>query len=241
VWVVGPDQSLALKQLFAVCEQLGIGKVSDFLHIPYGYMGLKGDDGAFLKMSSRKGTVVLIDDVIDTVHDVLKNSTLASHDISDEEGEVRAETLALAAVKFSILKVERTQDMTFDVERSVEIKGDSGIYVMYTYVRTQSILRKARALGKNTYEALPVATGNELMRTLLFFPDVVLRAREDFSAHHIAQYLLELSGAFNRWYAEESILDGSDTEKHKLAVVSAVGVVLKEGCALLGIPMVDEM
>ena len=63
VWVIGPEQSLAMKQLFTVSEQLGIGKVEDFTHVPYGYVGLKDGDGGFKKMSSREGTVVLIDDV----------------------------------------------------------------------------------------------------------------------------------------------------------------------------------
>ena len=67
IWVIGPEQSLAMQQLFAVCEELGIGKREDFIHIPYGYMGLKDETGNFKKMSSRAGTVLLIDDLLDTV------------------------------------------------------------------------------------------------------------------------------------------------------------------------------
>lgn len=238
VWVIGPDQTLALRQLFAVCEQLGIGKVEDFTHVSYGYVGLKDEDGGFSKMSSRKGTVVLIDDVIDSVRDSLLSSVLERDEILDKD--TLAEKLALAAVKFSVLRTERTQDVAFDVEKSIETKGDSGIYVMYAYVRTQSILRKAHALGKKP-EVGMFENGKEVGRQLLFFPHAVVRAKEDLSAHHIAQYLLDLSATFNQWYNQEIILDGGTSEAHKLAVVEVVGIVLKNGLALLGVQTVDEM
>lgn len=234
LWVVGPDQTLALRQLFAVCEQLGIGKVSDFTHIPYGYVGLKAKDGGFEKMSSREGTVVLIDEVIDSVRDsLLENGETASSAL--------AESLALCAVKFSILKSDRTQDLTFDVERSIETKGDSGIYVMYTYVRARSILRKA---GEGPFAGDPASVseaGNAVLRALLHFPQVVVRGREDLSGHHIAQYLLEVAGLFNAWYAHEVILDGSPYEAARLRVVAATATVLQNGFRLLGIQTVEEM
>ncbi len=240
VWVVGTDQTLAFRQLFAVCEQLGIGKVSDFTHVSYGYVGLKGGDGAFQKMSSRAGTVVLIDDVIDAVRDALKAVVAQKEETALLDAYMRAEALALVAVKFSVLKVERTQDVLFDVEHSIALKGDSGIYVMYTYVRTQSILRKARALGR-AIEPGPHDASRDVSHTLLFFPEVILRAQEDFSLHHVAQYLLELSGVFNRWYAEEIILDGTDNEKYRLAVVTAVGATIQNALSIMGIQTVEEM
>ncbi len=238
VWVIGPDQTLALRQLFAVCEQLGIGKVEDFTHVSYGYVGLKDEDGGFSKMSSRKGTVVLIDDVLDSVRDSLLSGVLERDVILDKDA--LAEKLALAAVKFSVLRTERTQDVAFDVEKSIETKGDSGIYVMYAYVRTQSILRKAHALGKKPEVGMS-ESGKEVGRQLLLYPHAVVRAKEDLSAHHIAQYLLDLSASFNQWYNQEIILDGGASEAHKLAVVEATGIVLKNGLELLGIRTVDEM
>ena len=241
VWVIGPDQTLAMRQLFAVCEQLGIGKLSDFTHVSYGYVGLKGADGGFQKMSSRAGTVVLIDDVLDEVRDALEKTYAEKGSILADENNDLFEKLALAAVKFSILKPERTQDTQFDVERSVEVKGDSGIYVMYTYVRTQSILRKAHALGKKVEVPQEVVQGSEVVRMLRLFPKAVERALQDLSVHHVAQYLLELSGAFNAWYATEVILDGGTEEAEKLAVVEAVSLVLKNGLSIMGIRAVDEM
>ncbi len=238
VWVVGPDQSLALRQLFAVCEQLGIGALTDFTHVSYGYVGLRDGDGGFKKMSSREGTVLLIDDVIDAVRDSLLLAVLTRTEIVDKEA--LAEKLALAAVKFSVLKIERTQDVAFDIERSIETKGDSGIYVMYTLVRALSILKKARALGKHPVVG-ECAKGQEVMREVFLYPHAVMRAQQDLSPHHLAQYLLDLCARFNQWYNEEIILDGSAEEVHKLAVVAVVERVLRSGLAILNIETVEEM
>jgi len=238
VWVVGPEQSLSFKQLFAVCEQLGIGKVEDFTHVPYGYVGLKSADGGFEKMSSREGNVVLIDDIIDGVKDTILKRFEADEKEADEEV---AEKLALGAVKFAFLKSDSTQDMTFDVEQSVDIHGDSGMYVLYTFVRTQSILRKAGARTLDEFVPTEARYEHELVRKLLYFEDVIHKAVADLSVHHVTQYLLDLSSEFNSWYAKDQVLDGSVSEEYKLAITKAVGITLQNGLNILGIETVDKM
>lgn len=241
VWVIGPDQTLALKQLFAVCEQLEIGKLADFTHVSYGYVGLKDEAGGFKKMSSRAGTVVLIDEVIDEVKAAIKIRFETESKYDDYQREELSENLALAAVKFSFLKSDRNQDIQFDVKQSVDIHGDSGLYVLYAYVRTHSLLKKAEA---NSHAVnLPEVLGEEaeLLRKLMYFNYIIEKSITDLSVHHVAQYLLEISSEFNRWYAKEVILDGGEHEGYKLAIVRAVGIVLKNGLELLGIETVEEM
>lgn len=240
VWVIGPEQSLAMRQLFAVCEQLGIGQVSDFTHVTYGYVGLKAEGGGFKKMSSRAGTVILIDDVINTVKDKITERLNNDQTKTNENKDNLSEKMALAAVKFSILKSDRTQDLTFDVERSIETTGDSGIYILYTYVRTQAILRKAQSVP-NVPDCVDSGLEVDVVKQITHFPTVVNRAKEDFSAHHIAQYLLELCSSFNSWYGKETILDGSERESYKLAVTKSVGVVIQNGLSILGIDTVEEI
>lgn len=236
VWVIGPEQTLAMKQLFAVCEQLGIGTRSEFLHVPYGYVGLADEDGRFTKMSSRGGNVVLIDDVLDAV----KEKTSAQ---LKEPNEARAEALAVAALKFAILKAAKDQQIAFSVERSVDVHGDSGVYVLYTYARIRSLLRKAVESGVQPEigEWAPSsASGMALARELLWFPEAVAKSTQDFSAHHIAQYLLALCSAFNRWYGEEQVLGVGDSSA-RLAFAEAVSIVIKNGLSLLGIEALEEV
>ena len=241
VWVIGPEQSLAMRQLFAVCEQLGIGSLDDFTHVSYGYVGLKDETGAFKKMSSREGTVLLIDDVIDSVKTLLLQRYEESSHPLDETKKTLAEKLAVAAVKFAFLKYDRTQDLSFDIEQSVDLQGDSGMYVLYTYVRTQSILRKATTTLIDCPVPAKIGTEAELIRTLLYYEDVVLKATDDLSVHHVAQYVLELTSAFNSWYANETVLDGSENEPYKLVLVKAVGITIQNSLTLLGIETVEEM
>jgi arginyl-tRNA synthetase len=242
VWVVGSEQTLAFRQLFATCEQLGIGKVEDFTHIPYGYVGLKDETGAFKKMSSREGTAVFADDVIDIVKARISARFEADEKHDEPIREVLSEKLAIAAVKFAFLKSDSNQDVSFDIEQSVDVQGDSGMYVMYTFVRTQSILRKAARVVPVDF-IVPAVLGEEasLVRTLLYFEAVVQKSVTDLSVHHVSQYLLELSSEFNSWYAKETILDGTDQEAYKIVLVDAVAVTLQNGLSLLGIDTVDQM
>ena len=236
IWVIGSEQSIAMKQLFAVCEQLGIGELSDFTHIPYGYVGLKTNNG-YKKMSSRKGTVVLIDEVIDLV----KNKVLERLSGEDrKEEDAISEKIALAAVKFGLLKVERVQDIAFDIEKSVDMQGDTGVYLLYTYARINSILCKATS--DNLFiEPGSLEAAKDIVKNLAMFSSVVERSLDNYSAHHISQYLLKLTSEFNRWYSKEKILDNSESQPHKLAVAKSVSCVLKNGLALLGIDTVEKI
>jgi arginyl-tRNA synthetase len=242
VWVVGPDQTLHMRQLFAVCEQLGIGAVADFTHIPYGYVGLKDETGAFKKMSSRAGTAILADEVIDQVKETIVERFTAEAKHDESTRLELAEKLALAAVKFAFLKSDSKLDLSFDIHESVDVQGDSGMYVMYTYVRTQSILRRVTGSPATTVTP-PVELGTEagVVRALLYYEFAVSDSVKDLSVHHVSQYLLELSREFNSWYAKETILDGGPQEGYKLTIVQAVAIAIANGLALLGIEPVSEM
>jgi len=232
-WVIGPDQSLALKQLFAVCEQLGIGKVNDYTHISYGYMSVKGQG----KMSSRKGNVLFIDDLLDNVKAHVKKQ-MSNRDFTQSALEEISEKIALSAVKFGILKTSRGQDTSFDIQSAVSFQGDSGPYLQYTNARAHSILEKA--LNVEEIKTVPFQI-TDVERFLYRFPEVVLRAFEECEPHYIATYLIQLASAFNSWYASGKVLDGSPEEAYKLALTKATSITLKNGLGLLGIKTPDRM
>jgi len=237
IWVIGPEQSTAMKQLFAVCEQLGIGRLSDFIHVSYGYVGLKTSDG-FKKMSSREGTVVLIDDLVDLAKTKILERSLKEG--SEGYDAALAEKLALSAVKFSLLKVERTQDIAFDVERSIDVQGDTGIYLQYTCARISSMLRKASSEGSAICPQT-TKTAEGVIKKLAMFDSVVRRSVVGYSAHHVSQFLLQLCSDFNSWYNKETILDDGAEQPHKLAVAKCSLQVINNGLSLLGIDAVDRM
>ena len=249
VWVIGPEQTLAMRQLFAVCEQLGIGKLSDFIHISYGYMGLKDEDGNFKKMSSRDGSVLLIDDLIDAVKEKIKTKSEDTENkakqsttalSSDDSEEALREKLALGAIKFSILKCEKNMNMAFDINESVNLTGDSGIYVMYTFARINSIIQIAKERGVHA-EAKTGQIAASIIRMLGSYPIVMHSSHEHLSVHPIAHYLLSLCSSFNKFYAEERILGDEQNLPEKLAILEAVNNTISHGLGLMGIETVDRM
>ena len=241
MWVVGSEQTLALRQLFAICEQLGIGKRGEFFHISYGYVRLK-KNGLLKKMSSREGTVVLIDDVLDAVRDGIHTRFLEDGRKDDAALRETSESLARSAVFFSMLKIERTQDMSFDVKRSVDVRGDSGMYVLYSFARARSILCAAKKQNASMMCSADIPVTNRAL-VLLFsqFEEVVARALKELAPHHIARYLLDISTVFNAWYARETVLDGSTNQPMKLRTVRAFSQVTSNALRLLHIEPIESL
>ena len=139
-WVIGPEQSLAMKQVFATAELLGLGKLEDFIHLAYGLVAFQTKEGKKKKMSSRGGATLLIDDLIEDITNRLLKS---DRNYSKEE----AEKLAINAIKFALLKPARSTDITIDLDDAISIEGDSGIYILYTIARINTLLDKGKELG----------------------------------------------------------------------------------------------
>lgn len=239
-WVVGPEQALALKQLFAVCEQLGIGRLDQFTHISFGWMSIKGQGS----MSSRKGNVIYIDDLLDDAIARAKK-LIRNEDLSDEELDKVAEAVGIGAVKYSLLKISRNQKTEFDFETSLSFEGNSGPYIQYSYARMMSLLRKGGHLDiavvpdKRT-ELDP--SEELLMRTLPRFKEVVLEAAQTYQPHLIASFLFELTQVFNGFYENSPVLDASaDVKDHRLSLIKATSQVVKNGLRLLGVDVVERM
>ena len=233
LWVIGPEQSTAMKQLFAVCEQLGIGKITDFFHVPYGQVNVKDLDGNVKKMSSRDGGTILIDDLLDDV----KKQVLASRpNYTDEE----AEKVSVAAVKFMILKSGRMADVCFDTEASVRLDGASGVYILYSYARMCSVLTKGEFMAHNDVKL------SEWERNVLlnfsYFPLVVRDSLKDFSPQAIAEYLTLLCQDFNALYANEKIISDDNLETSKKLLITRVcTIAIKNALDILGIIPAERM
>lgn len=233
-WVIGPEQSLALKQLFAVCEELGIGKYDEFTHIAFGYMSIKGKG----KMSSRKGNVIYIDDLLDKAKEEI--SKKIKGEFSKEEKEKLSEVVGIGAVKYSILKVGRLQDIAFDFKESLSFEGNSGPYIEYTYARCHSVLDKA---SKTNYKALYNNINTEellLLKALSKFPEIVSEGAKNYSPNTVCEYIYSLAQNYNTFYNKHKII-GGENEEFKLALTSAVAMVLKNGLTLLGIEAPEKM
>ncbi|MCJ7792469.1 MAG: arginine--tRNA ligase [Candidatus Marinimicrobia bacterium] len=245
LWDIGNDQILYLKQLFAMCEQLGIGKREDYFHLNYGYLTLKGQG----KMSSRKGSVVKTDELLDSTHQqalaIIKQSAPALRKVkSQKEKEVLAEQVALAALKYGLLKFSREKDIQFDIEESVKLEGDSGPYLQYTYARCQSVLAKAETplvLPENWPDLKQEET--ILLRTVYRYPEILVQAAQLYAPNLVCNFLFDLAQKYNLFYHQLPILQAENEalQRFRLVLTAAVGQVLKNGLALLGIAAPEKM
>lgn len=239
-WVVGPEQKLALMQVFAVCDQLKIGKYESFTHIPFGFMSIKGSG----KMSSRAGNVVYIDDLIDKAKEIIKEK-MKDRNFSKEEMEEISEKLAVGSVKYSILRLSRNTDTAFSFEESLSFDGDSLPYLSYTYSRANSILKrvqisqKAKSLTKNDLSDDDV----QILRQIFKFRETVFDAGNEIEPSILCRFLFNLSQKFNLYYKRNQIIKCKDEIKKeiRLMITSAVMTIIKSGLELLGIETVEKM
>ena len=237
LYVVGGEQREHFVQMKAVLSLMGFAWADDVEHISFGLITFNGK-----KMSTRKGDVVLLKDVLNDAHDLAlkqiqeKNPTL-------ENKETVAEQVGAGAVVFHDLMNDRTNNFDFNLEEVVRFEGDTGPYVQYTNARAKSILRKAPvsvSLDAVTLDDPDPMTW-DIITTLNSFPATVQRAWQQREASIIAKYALTLSRAFNKYYANSKILTADDQLQARLALVEAVTIVLTESLRLLGVKAPEEM
>lgn len=182
------------------------------------------------KMSSREGDVVEIEWLFERLAETIK----------DKDGAIDDE-IVQAALRYEFLKVRSGSDVVFDIEESVSLHGNSGVYLQYALVRANSILRKAAvSTERPDYPGDLEPTERSLVRKLSHYSSVLDAATETLQPHLICTYLYELCKEFNRFYEENTVI-GSNREKQRISMVWHYQAVLQRGLALLGIPAIDKM
>jgi len=195
------------------------------------------------KMSSRTGDVITATGLLGDIEKMVLEK-LAGRDLKEREKIKVAWQVALAAIKYSILKQSPGSDVIFDLEKSISFEGDSGPYIQYTYVRTQSILRNAKEARIKELASLGKVRDIKISgveKLVAQFPEVIEKSSVNYSPNYICTYLIELCHAFNAYYAENKIVNNDDTGKYRIALTKSVGVVLKNGLNLLGVSVPERM
>ncbi len=189
------------------------------------------------KMSSRSGNIIRGEDLLKDLADAAKTRAAESR---AEDADVLAQQIAVAAIKYQILKQAFSKDIIFDRERALSLEGDSGPYLQYAHARACAIGEKAKEQNITAKVDAHVEPDN-LTRLLHRFPEAVEYAAAHSEPHLLTNYLLEFAAAFNSWYAQVHVLDGTPEAGHKVAVVDAVRKTLKNGLWILGIPAPERM
>ena len=235
LYVVGNEQSLHFKQLFEVLKKMGFEWSGQMHHVNFGMM-LK--DGK--KMSTRKGKVVLLEEVLNEAVELAKMNIEAKNPTLKDKTLV-AEQIGVGAVLFHDLKNDRRNDIDFSLEDMLRVEGETGPYVQYTNARACSILRKGHYEDGEQTEMIQDDEAWSVITKLRSFPNVIAQAAADYDPSQIAKYIVDLSRSFNKYYGQVRILDDDKYKQARLQLVSAVSIVLTEGLRLLGLHAPEEM
>lgn len=235
LWVVGSEQNLYFKQLFEVLKKLGYHWINRCKHISYGLVFLPHG-----KMKSREGTVVDADDFIEQMQEIAKKELQKRAKLSKKQLDERSLKIALAAIKYYFLKVEKAKPITFKPEESINFEGNTGPYLQYSYARASSIIRKAKAKTQPLKISELTKSEQEIIKKIANFPEIVETSGNKREPHLIANYAYDLAKTFNEFYQNSKVI-GSKEQAFRLKLVEAFRITLKNALFLLGIEVLDEM
>ena len=240
LYVVAYQQNLHFKQIFKVLELMGKPWANDLVHVAYGMVSLLDDNGNQVAMSTRNGTVVLLEDVLKKCHEkCLEIIEQKNPDLEDKENVARQ--VGTGAVIFGALSNSKIKDIAFSYSKILNFDGETGPYVQYTAARIKSVLRKGGAIGK--YEIKNVNEDEyQLIALLSTFPDVVKAAAERLEPFFVTRYAIDVASAFNKFYFDCKIIgDDANETNFRLAISSATLTVLSSALTLLGIKVPERM
>jgi arginyl-tRNA synthetase len=241
--VVGSEQVYHFQQLFKVLELMGFAQAKACYHLSYGMVCRP--DG---KMSSRKGNSVTFA--------ALQGQMLAElgqfleryrSEWSEAEIEDTVHKLSVGAIKYGMLQADPAKEIVFNLKDWLSFEGNTGPYLMYSYARTQSIIKKAAdqglVAGPESLGLLSHDSEHELLRLIYDFNSICFQACEGYKPSLLCHHLFSMCKSFNRFYAEVPILKAVNVEEKqaRLLLIGAFAKTLKTGLDLLGISTVERM
>jgi len=239
IYVIGNEQSFYLEQLFKAAGLLQYIAQEKLFHIKF---GLVLDENR-KKLSTREGRVVEAKELIEKItalsEDTIKEKNPA---LPEEERKEIAQKIGIAALKYNDLSQNRKTDIIFDWKKMLGFTGNSAPYLLYTYVRLQSIFKKSDFKGKFNCKFLTNDKEIEVLKEIVKFPDIVEYAAQSFQINYLTDYLFRLANKINNFYEACTVLKAEkDIRLARLALIKSALLVLKNGLNLLGIETVEKM
>ena len=253
IWVVGNEQKLYFQQLFKILELLGYDWAKQdksetdkqCIHLAYGMVLLP--EG---KMKSREGKVVDADDLIDKVTETASQELEERYNLKKQELAKRSLKIALAAIKFYLLKVDCMKDVLFDPKKAIDFEGFTGPYLLYSYARANSILKKIK--GDDIIKAIqPITRLNVnvsdlefmLIKKIMDFPSVIETAAKTLKPDIIAVYAYKLAQTFSEFYHSAPVIHATKKSEmlFRLRLVIAFRHVMELCLKLMNMPRIEEM
>ena len=254
ITLIDSRQARLQRIISQVLSKIGAGG-REYFHLGYEAVTLSSDtakafgidigDRQFMHMSGRKGIYVNADYVLDTLHaKAYEEVKTRNPGFSEEQLNETAEEIAISAIRYNMIKQDLDKIITFDVNESLSLEGDTGPYLQYAYARSQRILEKsAQDVESNAkFEMLTHDAEIALIKEISKLDLVVEDAAKSLSPKSLARYAYTLATAFNLFYEKVPVLKGeANVRAARLALVGAFGIALKNALEILGITTLERM
>ena len=235
VYTVGNEQNYHFDVLFKILKKLNYSWANMCHHLSYGMVDLP--EG---KMKSREGTVVDADDLLKHVlysSIELSNQLNKKNDLSNKDHKV----ISLAAIKYFLLKVDAKKNMMFNPKESIDFNGNTGPFLLYTYARIKSLIRK----NNTKIEIKKVEINSiekDLIKKIIEYPEVIRDSALSYNPSLICNYIFEMVKIYNRFYQNNEILvDDQLTRSLRLTISEEVSKIIKSSSDLLGFEVLEKM
>ncbi len=238
LYVVGAEQSLHFKQIFKTLAIAGFDFSEDCEHIPFGLFRFQ--EG---KMSTRKGNLIFLDDVIKKAISLTKE-VIEEKNPNLENKDLVSKQVGIGAIIFGDLTNDRIKNVIFDWDKILDFNGETGPYIQYAHARICSILRKSEESNlKPDFTLMNSEYEEDLVKKLALFPSVVQESLTGYKPSVIARYLVTVAKDFNRFYHNCPINkeDVESLRNGRVLLAKATAQVIKNGLGLLGIDAPEEM
>jgi arginyl-tRNA synthetase len=237
--ILGEDHKLESIQVEIALKIMGVKNLPKVIF--YSFVSLP--EG---KMSTRRGRVVYLDDLIKECVDRAAKEVKKrrGHELSENKIRKIAEIVGIGALRYNIIKVQPEKDIVFKWEEALNFEGNAAPFIQYSHARACSILSKKQDnFEKFDASLLTHPSELKLILNIAQFPMVVEDASEGFKPHIMSLFLFDLASSFNEFYRDCPVLPEENVEKRKtrLALVDATRVVIKKGLDILGIEAPEEM
>lgn len=255
ITIIDSRQTRLQRIISTVLSKIGSAK-HEYQHLGYEAVTLSAStakmlnidigDRQFMHMSGRKGIYVSADFVLDTLHAKAKEEVRTRNpEFSDEQLGSIAEQIAISALRYNMVKQDLDKMITFDINESLSLEGDTGPYLQYAYARSQRILEKSGVEAKPDakFDLLIQPEEQFLIKEIAKLDMVVEEAAKSLAVKSIARYAASLATAFNLFYEKVPVLRESDPEKlaARLGLVKGFGIALRNSLDLLGITALNKM
>lgn len=248
LYVVSYEQNLHFKQVFETAKLLGIDEkyTKGLEHVSFGMVLLPTG-----KMSTREGTVVKLEDLLDEAIQRAKTVIETKNPELENKDEV-AKKVGIGAVIFNDLSNSRIKDEIFDWNTILNFQGETGPYIQYTYVRTKSIIEKSgnkfediqnSDIFRNVkLEYLQDEEAQNILKLIYNFEEILKQVTEKNEPSILSRYLIDVAKAYSSYYNNNKIIvEDTDIKNARIFITYATGKILEIGASLLGIKMPDKM